>query len=141
MLEFSVPVIFCSQSSAEIGGLVLRVAVLPGRVSVISRRECVCICVVWRRQNPTPPPVEHLCFQSAFCPEEQVRHACSFAPSSSISIDGRGKEEGKYLCGVFLGKGSFLIYSFVFLKLLRSVVGKPIVTLGRAPGRETVSLA
>lgn len=43
--------------------------------------------------------------------------------------------------GFFGGRAVFLIYSFVFLKLLRSVVGKPIVTLGRAPGRETVSLA
>lgn len=61
-------------------------------------------------------------------------------PPPSPLMEG-GKKKANICVGFFGGKGSFLIYSFVFLKLLRSVVGKPIVTLGRAPGRETVSLA
>lgn len=47
--------------------------------------------------------------------------------------DGSGERRKQIVVWVFWGRAGVLVYGFVFLKLLRSVVGKPIVTLGWTP--------
>lgn len=59
--------------------------------------------------------------------EQTIILILSLAYSLVEGEKGEKEEKDKYLCGFWEG-GNFFLFSFFFLKLLRSVAGKPLVT-------------